>query len=141
MFKNMLKNVNIKSLCITVVAVFVFIFMTDFLIHGCILKGAYHESASLWRPESEGHSYMIWLILAQLINAKYLSILFAKGYEGKGVIEGIRFGILVAPLMVATSFVWYAVTPLPMSLMWAWVILGYIQGVGASVVAALVYRK
>ena len=81
------------------------------------------------------------MLLGQLLIAKALTVLFAKGYEGTGVMEGVRFGILVTPLIIAPVFIQYAVTPLPQSILWAWVGLGIIQVVLASVVAALVYRR
>ncbi len=141
MFKKMLKNVNRKRLVMTVFAVFVFIFISDFVIHGVILSDTYKQTASLWRPEQEMHSYMLWMMIGQFLVAKFFSTLFARGYEGGGAMEGFRFGVLASPLLVAPSFVSYAVTPMPQFLLWAWVGLGLIQGLLAGVVAGLVYKR
>jgi hypothetical protein len=55
--------------------------------------------------------------------------------------EGVRFGLLMAPLLVAPSFVQYAVTTVPLSLVGAWVFFEFVQKALAGVVAGLVYRR
>ena len=141
MFKDFTRGLNMNRLALTIFAVFAFIFASDFFIHGVILHNAYRDSAALWRPESEMHNYMLWLLLGEFLIAKGLSITFAKGYEKKGLMEGFRFGVIVAPLLVAPCFIQYAVSPIPTSLMWAWVGLGIVQTIFAGMVAAMVYRR
>jgi len=141
MLAQLLGKVNLKRLVLTNFAVFAYIFVSNFIIHGVILKNTYMETASLWRPESEMHSQMLWMLLGQFLIAKGISSLFAKSYEKKGVKEGIRFGLFAAPLYVGPYFIQYAVTPIPMSLLFAWVGLGFIQVVLGGVVASLVYKR
>ncbi len=42
---------------------------------------------------------------------------------------------------MAPYFIQYAVIPMPMDILWAWVITGMIQMVVGGVVAAAVYKK
>lgn len=122
------------------VAVFLFIWASDFLIHGVLLKTTYMDTASLWRTEEEMQKRIFWMFLSQLISAKFLTILFARGYEnGNGVAEGFRFGFLLAPLMIAPILVQYTVSPIPINLIVAWILAGIVQTVGASMVAGAVY--
>ena len=141
MIKSFYDGINVKSAMITIVAIFIYIFASDFLIHGVILKPAYQDTADLWRPETAMPHYMIWMIFGQFIIAKYFVLIFAKGYENKGVFEGVRFGLLAGMLMIAQNFIFYSVMPLPLSLAINWVVLGLIQAVGAGIVASLVYRR
>lgn len=141
MLKAFFGKMNVNRFVMTTFAVFVYIFASDFLIHGVILQGTYKETASLWRPESEMHSYMVWMLMGQFMIAKGLSFVFAKGYEGKGVMEGVRFGLVMSPLILASTLIQYAVTPLPMSLFLAWLGFGFVQVILGGVVASLVYRK
>ena len=141
MLKQLLGKINKKKLVLTVLAVFTYVFISDFVIHGLILNGQYKETASLWRPEEEMRSFMPWMLLGQFLIAKFFCVIFARGYEGKGTAEGLRFGLLVAPFSVAPFFIQYAVTPLPQTILWSWVVLGFIQTVIGGVVAGLVYRK
>jgi hypothetical protein len=106
-----------------------------------MLKGLYAETPTLWRPEMEMCNYICWLLLGQLVIAKSMAYLFAKGYEGKGIGEGLRFGIIMGPLLVAPNLIQYAVTPLPSSVVWAWVGTGLVQAILGGVVLSLVYKR
>lgn len=141
MFKRMLGQVNNKRLIMTVLALFVYIWASDFLIHQVFLKDVYQNTAALWRPESEMCNYLLWIFLAQFLIAKFFALLFVRGYQGKGVREGVCFGLMAGPFAVAPCFIQYAVSPLPQNLLWAWVFLGLLQMMGAGAVAGLVYRK
>lgn len=134
-------GVNIKKAVIAMIAVFAYIFVTDILIHGFALKGLYAATASAWRPEAEMQSNMLWMCIGQAILAKYFVWIFAKGYEGKGVMEGVRFGTLMGLFVVGTYFVQYAVQPITLELLAAWSVLGTAQSIGAGVVAALLYKR
>src|SRR5690606_29362442 len=124
-------KVNTKRLIITMFAVFVYIFISDFVIHGLILKETYMQTADLWRTEEEMKSFMIWMFLGQFIIAKFFTLIFVKGYENKGVAEGVRFGILMSGVSVGAMMIQYAVIPMTTDLIIAWIVLGILQTIGA----------
>jgi len=67
--------------------------------------------------------------------------IFTKGYEGKGVAEGIRYGLIIGLLMLVVGmFNQYAVYPIPLNLTIQWFIYGLIQFIIVGIVAALIYR-
>lgn len=141
MIKAFLKGINVKRLTYCIVAVFVFIFLTNFLIHEVILKKCYLEAASAFRSEHEMKGLMVWMILGQFLLVKFFCVIFAKGYEGKGLGEGARYGLLIGLFMAGMSFIEYVVYPVTWGLLWSWVGLGIVQWVGAGMVAATVYSK
>ncbi len=141
MLMNLTKGVNLKKAVIAIVAVFAYIFVTDIFIHGIALKGLYAATASAWRPEAEMQANILWMCIGQFILAKYFVWIFAKGYEGKGVMEGVRFGALMGLFVVGTYFVQYAVQPITLEILAAWSVLGTVQSIGAGAVAALLYRR
>ena len=66
----------------------------------------------------------------------------AKGLEGKGVLEGIRFSVIVALLMLIPGMLnQYVVYPVPFSLAFQWIVYGLIQYIACGVVAALIYKQ
>lgn len=136
-----LKDVNFKSLLITMLAVFIYIFASDFIIHGLLLKSSYHATSELWRSESEMQSFMPWMLFGQLLIAKYFTLLFVKGYNGTGIMEGIRFGVLIGFFSVGAQCIQYAVMPMPLSLLFSWAGLGLIQAITGGVIASLIYKK
>lgn len=134
-------GINKKSAWITSIVVFIFIFISDFIIHGNILKNAYEQTAHLWRTEQAMQDYFLWMLLAQFLIAKFFTLLYARGCENGGVKEALRFACFIAPFAIAPYFIQYAVIPLPASILWAWVGFGIVQIFGAAAVAGLVYKK
>jgi hypothetical protein len=66
------------------------------------------------RPEAELTSMLPLGFAASLLGFAAFSYAYAKGYEGgSGVVEGIRFGVLVSVLIIGFSVVWqYVVYPI-----------------------------
>ncbi len=132
---------NPKRLVLAIVAVFVGIFLTDFLIHGVWLQSDYKATASLWRPEAEMPSYMGWLILGQLFFTIPFVVLWAKGFAAKGCIrDACVYGVLLALACQSTTPICYATQPMPGSIMVKWFVSSLAQGVMAGIIVFLVYQ-
>ncbi len=127
-----------QRIALASVVVFVFVFLFEFLFHGILLKGMYEATAELWRPEEEHE--MIYLFLSQLWFAIMVVVIFSRNCEGKGVGEGVRYGILIGLLMAAPQLATYCYLPMPLSLTLSWVVASALKGLGAGIVASLVYR-
>jgi hypothetical protein len=69
---------NIKRLILAIVAAFVVLWVTDFLIHGIWMMPDYRATQSLWRPEAEMGSYMAWMLCAQLLFVITFVLVWAK---------------------------------------------------------------
>ncbi len=141
MLKKLLRGINVKRAFIATLVMFAFVWISDFVIHGLILGNRYMETAHLWRPEQEMREMFGWMLVGQLLIAKYFTLIFAKGYEGGGMAEGARFGLLMGPLMIAPLFVQYAVSPLPQDILWSWVGFGYLQAILGGIVVSFAYKK
>jgi len=85
----------------------------------------------------------MWIIhITNFIFSFLFVYIFTKGYENKGIVEGLRFGLIIGLLMnVVGMFNQYAVYPLPFSLAIQWFIYGIIQYVICGAVAASIYRE
>lgn len=141
MFRVFMAGINQKRFVISVLVMFGYIWVSDFLIHWHLLGDVYRLTHYLWRPESEMRDYMGWMLLGQFVIAKFVTLIFAKGYENKGIGEGIRFGIIIGVLFAGTYFVQYAVYPLTHTILWSWVGFGLAQTILGGVVLSLVYRR
>ena len=101
----------------------------SFLWHGKVLQGRYMETASLWRPEGE---MVGWAITAGIsLSAFIATFIFTKGFEGKGMFEGARFGIVMTLLFGGMGLVTYATQPIPSDILIMWAfgdLLGYSLG-------------
>lgn len=131
---------NIKKWIIASIVIFILDQILIWIIHGIILKGCYEATAHLWRPTAEMNQ-MMWLMwLSGLIWAFLFVYIFAKGYEGKGLIEGFRYGIVIGIFFsLTTSLGTYSVQPIGFGLAASWFISGFIQIIIYGLIAALIY--
>jgi len=134
---------NTKKLLITFIVVYVLLEVMGYLIHGVILASTYKlpEVADAFRSEAEMNSNM-WIVwVLDLVWAFFFTFFFAKGYEGKGIMEGLRFGFYMGLFWaLVSSYQSYAFVPMPGYLALQWFIFGMIQMLILGVVAALVYK-
>ena len=129
-----------KKFWIGFVVVFVAMEIMMFLIHGVLLKSAYEATQSLWRPDMMS---LMWIyhVLA-LIGAFFLTLVFSKGYEGKGLAEGVRYGLYIGIWMSAgMAYGSYAMINIPYSLALQWFLYGVIEYVIYGVLLSVVFGK
>lgn len=134
------KDINMKSATISMLVIFAFIFLSDWLIHGVFLKSAYQATSDMWRSPEEMQAHMAWMLLGQFIIAKYFVIIFANGYKGTGIGEGLRFGFYIGLFAAGPVLINFAVSPIPASLAWSWIGFGLLQTLGAGAIVAKVYK-
>jgi len=133
---------NTKSLIIAIVTGFVFIFASDFLLHGVLLDADYKATAQLWRPEPEMQSRFHWMLVAQLLCAAAFVVIWAKsnwgdGSIGSACIFGLWMGLFGGIMCIAL----YVVTPMPAALAAKWFIAGVVQAVLLGAITAAIYKR
>ncbi|MCP4665063.1 MAG: hypothetical protein GY849_01750 [Deltaproteobacteria bacterium] len=130
---------NIKRLVIAVIVVFLVFQILDFLIHWIILAPAYGDLADVWRQDMMSKMWMMYI--SSLILSLLFVYIFIKGYEGRGIGEGIRYGIIIGLLLnFVGALNQYVVYPIPFSLALQWFIYGMIEFIVCGVVVALIYK-
>ena len=129
-----------KSLLIGTVAVFVFISIFEWIFHASILGSLYRSTAELWRPEADMDRFMIWLTLGQLLFSIMFCLIFAGGYQNRGLMEGARYGLLIGIFFISTNLVFYAVQPLPANIVIYWSIGGLVETIIAGMILAAIAR-
>jgi hypothetical protein len=76
-----------------------------------VLKGTFTANAAALRPEADIASNVPIGFAFMLVGFFVFAYTYAKGYEGgSGVIEGIRFGVIVALLIDCFAWSWYWAT-------------------------------
>lgn len=138
-FKQKEVIMNIKRFIIASLAVFISFEILDFIIHSVILMNAYESLEHIWRPDMMDKMWIMYL--TALFFSFMFVYIFTKGYEGKGWIEGARFGLIIGLLMLVVGiFNQYVVFPIPLSLTIQWLIYGLIEYIIIGIVAALIYK-
>lgn len=134
---------NTKRLLLTALVVFIVLEILSYLVHGVILASTYQmeEVQAAFRPEAEMMSKMWILYVTDIIWCFFFAFFFAKGYEGKGIMEGLRFGFYIGLFWsLVSSYQSYTFYLLPYSLAFQWFIYGMIISLLLGIVAALVYK-
>ena len=135
---------NTQRWLLASVAVFVVMFVFEFITHGILLQGLYQQTASVWRSESEMQG-MMWMMWAgYLIFAPFFTLIYVKGYEPKkgGLEQGLRFGVYMALAFAPTQALgWYAVLPIPGILAFYWLVASAVTSIALGITAGLIYRK
>ena len=131
-----------KKVWIGFAAVFVTIALVDTIVNMFLLRSTYMDPTMthLWRPEAE---MKIWLFyVVYLFQSFFFSLIFSKGYEGKGVVEGIRYGFYVGVMMaIGMGYGTYGAMPITYSLALQWFLYGILEFMIAGAVLAMVFGK
>ena len=125
---------------ISFIAVLVFFEVMGFLVDGLLLGPTYESLQQLWRPDMMS---LMWIFhVMMVIGAFFFVLVFSRGYEGKGIMEGVRYGFYMGVWMgVSFAYGTYAMIAIPYSLALQWFIYGVIQYVIFGVLLALVFGK
>ncbi len=130
---------NTKRYLLASVAVFVVGVVFDFLVHGVALKPVYEALKDVWRPDMES---IMWTMYPVGLVCSFLFVyIFIKGYEGKGVIEGLRFGLFLGGYVgIGMAFGSYMMIKIPFSLAIQWLLASVLGLMLQGAAAAAIYK-
>lgn len=134
---------NIKSLIISIVVVFIAVTVTDILIHGVWLSPLYGATKELWRPEGEMHSgkYMGWLHAGHLLMAVTFCTLWAVGFASSAKAScAVKYGLFMALYGQTHTLISYAVQPFTLEIIWKWIVSACVQGILLGLILFKVYK-
>jgi hypothetical protein len=119
--------------------VFVVFQALNYAIHGLILMKTYQSLENIFRADM---MQKVWITYVTSLILSFLFVyIFSKGYEGRGIAEGARYGLLIGLIMnVAGMFNQYVVYQIPLSVIVQWFIYGVVQFVIIGIVAAALYK-
>ena len=105
---------NIKRYILGSLAVFVFIYLAEFVFHGMIMADNYSQHADIIRADEDALAHMGYMAAGFVVMAFGFCFVFIQGYKGTGVAEGIRFGLYVMLAFgLSTKLINHAVFPYP----------------------------
>lgn len=134
---------NWKRIWLTALIIFIVLEITNIIFHGHILMSQYNapDAASAFRPTEIANRFMWVYFVTGAVFAFLFTFIFAKGYERKGLAEGIRYGFYIGIFYYYTiyfnEFVRY---PIPYRMVWYWILGGVTQTIILGIIAALIYK-
>jgi hypothetical protein len=132
---------NIKRYVVVAIVVWVALFILEYILHGVVLTGFYRDIEHTLRPANSMPAFFAWVLLGEVILAFGFCYIFVKGYENRGIAEGVRYGLLIGITFgVSTTLINYAVHPIPGGMAVA-LIVGYAVEMGIlGIIAAAIYK-
>lgn len=102
------------KLVISAIVMFVMAMVLSFLIHNFLLAGDYAQLQWM-RPMADVHARIYFIVIAQALFGIAFAWIYEQGRSDKPwLAQGIRFGIAIAVLAVAPTYlIYHAVTPVP----------------------------
>lgn len=132
---------NKKRFVITFIVVFVLLEFINYLVYNVIMMPSYESVKNVFRPYDDLMSKMWIMYVADIVWSFFFVFIFVKGYENKGVGEGIRYGIYIGLFQsFIAAYAQYVVYPLPYSMALQWFIYGLIQMIILGIAASLIYK-
>ena len=93
---------------------------------------------NIWRPDMMEKMWIMHIV--KIVNAFIIAFIFSKGYEGKGIMEGVRYGLYVGLMLsIGMAYGTYAMIAIPYYLALQWFVYGLIEYVIAGIALALVF--
>ena len=138
MSNNAIRN---KTCWIGWLVVFLVMQAYGYLVHTLGLSDTYESFVSVFRPAAEMMD-MMWMMMAgSAFSLLVFCYIFTIGHEGKGVMEGVRYGALMGlffsiPMAVDS----YVIYPLTVELAVIWFVTGVVGLVIAGAVFAAIYK-
>ncbi len=138
------KKMGVKCV-VPVSAVFVTLFVFQWIFHGVYMMPQYEATASMWRTQEEMQSLMWVCLVTKLITAFAVTCLYcwlaqACPSGGKCYKKGAKFGLKIGLILGAHDFASYAWLPIQMDMAVNWFIGDVIMGVLVGLALALSCR-
>lgn len=130
-----------KKFIVGFIAVFIVSLVLGFINHGLTLHDEY-QATGLFRPDSEAERYTLWMLLAHLSLSFAFVWIYRRGREERPWLgQGLRFGVMIALLMVVPIYlIYYAVQPMPGLLVFRQISYDTVATLIMGALVAFVYR-
>lgn len=131
---------NYKRFIIAVVVCYIAMQIMDFIIHAVMLGETYQLLAGT--VMRTGEDMKMWpMYVCSFIFILMFVLIYTHGVKGKGIIEGVRYGIYIGLLYcIYNAFGQWAVYPISAWLAWMWVISGLIEMIILGLIVGAIYK-
>lgn len=131
---------NNKTFWIGFVAIFVVMQVIGYAVHEVMMADTYAALAAIFRPREEMNSMMWMMMLSGVVLIFLFCYIFTKGYEGKGVMEGARYGALMGVFLALVNIDQHVIYPLPANVAAIWFVSVVVSFTIAGAVFAAIYK-
>jgi hypothetical protein len=133
---------NLKRVVVAGVVAWMVSLALGFLIDTVLFAGIFAANASVMRPDADFNAKLPLGLAFLVVGYIAFAYVYAKGYEGgNGIVEGARFGILVAILVNCFGIVWqYVMFPINITMAMAMLIDQIVEMAIYGAIVGAIYR-
>jgi uncharacterized PurR-regulated membrane protein YhhQ (DUF165 family) len=130
---------NWKRFFVAGLVTYVVVQAMDFVINEVFMKNANESLKSLWRPNMMSRMWVLYVV--GVLVALLFTYIFVKGREGKGITEGVRYGIIIWLFVsVPMSVSMWVMLPIPYIIILRWMLFGLLEMLVAGILVAVIYK-
>lgn len=134
-------GINIPRFLLAAIIGFAFLFGFDYFVHHNLLIELYEQTPDLWRPAEDMANLMPYIFVYQALLVFIIGFIYTRNHEGKGITEGVRFGLPIGALLALLNAAAYLWMPIPQELAIGWAGAGFGTGLGLGIIFSLLYKK
>jgi len=130
---------NLKRFFAASLVIYVIVQAMDFVVNEVFMKSAMESLKDLWRPDMMSRMWVMYLVGA--VAALLFTYIFIKGREGKGISEGVRFGIIIWLFVnVPMGASMWVMLPIPYMTIARGLLFGLLETLIAGILVAVIYK-
>ena len=131
---------NNKTFWFGFVAIFIVMQVIGYVVHEVMMADTYAALAAIFRPREEMDSMMWMMMLSGAVLLFLFCYIFTKGCEGKGVMEGVRYGALMGLFLALVNVDQHVIYPLPANVAAIWFVSVVVSLTISGAVFAAIYK-
>jgi hypothetical protein len=131
-----------SKLVVSAIVMFIMAFALSWFVHGVLLHGDYMQMLGWMRKPEDTQSLMPWMVLAHALFGVAFAWIYVQGRADKPwLAQGIRYGIAIAALAIAPTYlIYHVVTPVPLLVAFKQIIYDTVRVVLMGIVVAWINR-
>jgi hypothetical protein len=111
----------------------------DLVTNAVFMKSANESLKGLWRPNMMSRMWVMYVVGA--VVTLLFTYIFVKGREGKGIAEGVRYGIIIWLFVsVPMNVSMWVLLPIPYIIVLRWMLIGLLEMLIAGILVAVIYK-
>lgn len=133
---------NLSRVAFAGFAAWVAFCVIGYVAHAVLMQDLYVAHSAIMRPTADANVRLPLAFGVALVGFMAFAYAYAKGYEGgKGIQEGLRYGVLVGVMLIAFVVIWdYMTYPLSRTFLFALVIDYIVEFAIYGTIVGLIYR-
>ncbi len=135
-----MSRIHWPRLVLATVVLYIVFFALYTVADTVVLSQLGEQMKSVMRPGMEGSVFGVYQMVAYAVMTLVFALIFTYGREGRGLVEGARYGLLMGLLLGAVDFVWTIGLPLEPMLAFLAFVRDLVIFVIAGMLLAFLYR-